>query len=177
MVYTDFVRGKTDFTASATSRAAYAALRQAASTTPKRGRYLFLERGEATNRRMPNEAELAEALTLHGFARVQPERLPVAQQIELFAQADMVMGFLGAGLANVAWCQPGTLVYELVPSHHLNPCFLAMCIQGGLPYWADKIETGVAHEDHYTPASLPLPVGEIVRHAQALLHWRKGQTD
>ncbi len=175
VVYTDFVRGKTDFTASATSLAAYAALRQAASTTPTRGRYLFLERGEATNRHMPNEAELAEALTALGFTRVRPERLPIAQQIDLFAQADMVMGFLGAGLANVAWCQPGTLVYELVPSHHLNPCFLAMCIQGGLQYWADKVETGVAHEDHYTPATLPLPVGEIVSHTQALLHWRKGQ--
>lgn len=118
---------------------------------------------------------MAKALTTLGFARVRPERLPVAQQIDLFAQADMVVGFLGAGLANVAWCQPGTLVYELVPSHHLNPCFLAMCIQGSLPYWADKVETGVAHEDHYTPANLPLPVDQIVGHAHTLLQWRKGQ--
>ncbi|KXV15412.1 glycosyltransferase family 61 protein [Gluconobacter oxydans] len=168
--YITFVNGSADFAVSDLSRDAYARLRQAAGATPKSaGRRLYIERGSSANRHVPNEAELAAGLEKLDFERVHPETLSLSEQIRLFSDAGMVMGMLGAGMANIAWCQPGTLVYELVPSHHINPCFAAMAIQGGLKYWADVFETGAAQENHTDDAAIPLPVTDILDRVRELV--------
>ncbi|MBS1103888.1 glycosyltransferase family 61 protein [Gluconobacter sp. Dm-62] len=171
--YISFVNGSADFAVSELSRAAYARLRKAAGgSAVSAGRLLYIERGSSANRHVPNEAELADALEKLGFERVHPETLSLSEQIRLFSDAGMVMGMLGAGMANIAWCQPGTLVYELVPSHHINPCFAAMATQGALRYWADVFQTGAAQENHTDDAAIPLPVADIldrVRELTALL--------
>ncbi|MFT8346356.1 glycosyltransferase family 61 protein [Gluconobacter oxydans] len=168
--YITFVNGSADFAVSDLSRAAYARLRQAAgATTPSAGRRLYIERGSSANRHVPNEAELAAELEKLGFERVHPETLSLSEQIRLFSDAGMVMGMLGAGMANIAWCQPGTLVYELVPSHHINPCFAAMATQGGLKYWADVFETGAVQENHTDDAAIPLPVADILDRVRELV--------
>ncbi len=168
--YITFVNGSTDFAISDLSRAAYARLRDitGASTQPTR-RKLYIERGSSANRHVPNEAELADALEKLGFERVHPEALSLTEQIRLFSDAGMVMGMLGAGMANIAWCQPGTLVYELVPSHHINPCFAAMATQGELKYWADVFQTGAAQENHTDDAAIPLPVEDILDRVRELI--------
>ncbi|MBF0877524.1 glycosyltransferase family 61 protein [Gluconobacter cerevisiae] len=173
--YITFVNGSADFAISDLSRAAYTRLRQAVGTTAKpAGRRLYIERGASANRHVPNESELADNLEKLGFERVRPETLSLTEQIRLFSEAEMVMGMLGAGMANIAWCQPGTLVYELVPSHHINPCFAAMATQSGLRYWADVFQTGTEQENHTDDASIPLPVADIldrVRDLIARLPW------
>lgn len=168
--YITFVNGSTDFAVSDVSRDAYARLRQTADATTKPARRrLYIERGSSANRHVPNEAELAEGLEKLGFERVHPETLSLTEQIRLFSDAGMVMGMLGAGMANIAWCQPGTFVYELVPSHHINPCFAAMATQGGLTYWADVFETGAAQENHTDNAAIPLPVKDILDRVRELV--------
>ncbi|GBR72047.1 glycosyltransferase family 61 protein [Gluconobacter kanchanaburiensis] len=168
--YVTFVNGSADFAVSGLSRAAYAHLRAAVGTEAgKPHRRLYIERGHSANRHVPNEEALAEALEALGFERIRPETLPLKDQIRLFGEAEMVMGMLGAGLANIAWCRPGTFVYELVPSHHVNPCFTAMAAQGDLRYWADLFETGATRENHTDNAAIPLPVTEILNRVRDLL--------
>ncbi|WP_086649545.1 DUF563 domain-containing protein [Gluconobacter sp. DsW_056] len=168
--YITFVNGSADFAISDVSRAAYARLHEAVGASAKpAGRRLYIERGASANRHVPNESELAEELEKLGFERVRPETLSLTEQIRLFSEAEMVMGMLGAGMANIAWCQPGALVYELVPSHHVNPCFAAMATQGGLRYWADVFHTGAAQENHTDNASVPLPVPDILDRARDLI--------
>lgn len=168
--YITFVNGSVDFAVSELSRAAYARLREATgAATKSAGRRLYIERGGSANRHVPNEAELADALEELGFERVRPETLSLTEQIHLFSEAGMVMGMLGAGMANIAWCQPGTLIYELVPSHHINPCFAAMATQGDLQYWADVFQTGAAQENHTDNAAIPLPVQNILDRVRDLI--------
>ncbi|NHO31348.1 DUF563 domain-containing protein [Acetobacter sp. LMG 1636] len=174
VVYTDFLRGRTDFTASETLTETSRLLRQAAGCSERPGsRLLFVERGCHANRRIPNEAELADGLKRVGFECVRPETLTVREQILLFSEARMVVGFLGAGLTNIAWCPPGTIVYELVPRHHQNPCFLTVAIRNHLFYWGELIETGVTQENHTSRAALPVDVGRVVAHARNLLSMPK----
>ena len=155
VIYTDYVRGLADFSVSPLSARAYRTLvAEAGGCKPdERDLFIFIERGSASNRAMPNEAELAEAMREAGFTVIRPETLSVAGQMRFFARARMVVGSLGAAMANVAWCHPGTVVYELVPAHHQNPCTLALTTQMGLLYWGDLIETGVEGDNH-TAASL-----------------------
>ncbi|MCQ9156394.1 glycosyltransferase family 61 protein [Acidomonas methanolica] len=160
--YCDYVRGTADFAVSARSRATYERMVRAAGGNRPGGRKLYIGRGGQTNRHVPNEAELEVRLAACGFTCVRPETLSVTAQIRLFREAEMVVGFLGAGLANIAWCAPGTLVYELVPSHHVNPCFAVMAHQGGLHYWADLIPSGVEAESHETGFARPVDVGAVL---------------
>ncbi|NHN85329.1 DUF563 domain-containing protein [Acetobacter musti] len=176
VIYTDFIRGKTDFTVSETLTETSRILKRAAGCGETRSgeypqmRLLFIQRGSAANRKIPNETDLAAGLERVGFECVRPEKLSLREQICLFSEARMVVGFLGAGLTNIAWCAPGTIVYELVPSHHQNPCFLPIAIRNNLCYWADLVETGVMREDHTSQSVLPVDVEHVVRHAKALLH-------
>lgn len=77
-------------------------------------RRILLSRAMAKNRRLGNEAEIMAALAPLGFQAVSAETLTVPQQAALFAGAEMVVAPHGAGLANLAFCRPGTIVVELV---------------------------------------------------------------
>ncbi|EHH67499.1 glycosyltransferase family 61 protein [Gluconobacter morbifer] len=167
VIYTDYVRGAADFSVSTRSCRAYRALTARAGVKRGTARTLkiFIARGNASNRLMANETELAFALKQEDFTIVQPETLNINAQIHLFSQARMVVGALGAGMANVVWCQPGTIVCELVPQHHQNPCILNLTIQMGLLYWGELIETGVDTSSHVSvglrPFDIPLLVHRI----------------
>ncbi|GBR44143.1 capsular polysaccharide biosynthesis protein [Neokomagataea tanensis NBRC 106556] len=173
VLYTDCVRGTADFSALTSSRRAYHTLAQTCpppahtTTSP----HLFIERGQAPNRFIHNEPELAKALTEIGFTTVKPETLNIAEQIHLFSQARIVIGSLGAGMANLAWCKPGTIICELVPQQHINPCTLALAMQMQLHYWGEPIETGVEIASHVTPAQKGFDIPKIVQRAKEMIHY------
>lgn len=148
VLWCDVVAGRADFAVSALCRDAYAEMAAHAVTAGGAGRMLYIDRGDAANRAIPNAGALAEQMRALGLEVVRPETLPLARQIALFRQAGLVVGQLGAGLANLAFCPPGCRVLELVPRHHANPCFLAMSLQGGLRYRGEIFDSGVSQEGH-----------------------------
>lgn len=169
-LYTDYVRGTADFAVSPISAAAYRALAKEMGITGHEPQdlELFIRRGDATNRSMSNESELTDALARLGLTVVSPETLSVREQVHLFAQARLVVGSLGAGMANLAWCRPGTVVCELVPEHHQNPCTLALATQMGLRYWGELVETGIDTENHVSISLKPFDVAAITHRVQQL---------
>jgi capsular polysaccharide biosynthesis protein len=56
-----------------------------------------------------------------GFAVVQPETMPVADQIRLFRGAEIVLGVFGAGLTNAAFMRPDGALLEIAPSRRATP--------------------------------------------------------
>ena len=58
-----------------------------------------------------------------GWTAIDPERLPLAQQIQLFAGARAICGVHGAGLTNIVWCDRGCTIIELIADNYLNGCF------------------------------------------------------
>jgi hypothetical protein len=81
--------------------------------------YLRRGRGGGAQRRsIINHAELQAALEKHvrppwRFSNVQLETLTLAEQVELFGRARLVIGQHGAGLTNALWMRSGTTVLEL----------------------------------------------------------------
>lgn len=172
MIWTDVVAGRADFAVSATARAAFRRLSDmalpaaaVASTSPSR---LYIDRRAAAGRRIPNEDALVDALAQQGFSIVRLERLSVADQVALFRSAQIVVGQHGAGLTNIAFCQPGTIVYELVPDHYRNPCFLALAVQGELAYWADTFPTGLSAAEHAAPWVTGIDVAHVLARIEEL---------
>ncbi|MCX2561997.1 glycosyltransferase 61 family protein [Acetobacter farinalis] len=168
VLYADYVRGAADFSVSPLSQAAYRSLVAGQAPSGPEDLRIFIERGAAGNRRIPNEAELTAALQARGFLCVRPETMTVAEQIRLFSRARLVVGQLGAGMANSVWCQPGAVVFELVPEHHQNPCDLLLAMQAGLHYWGKLMPTGLQEENHTAQSEQRLDIASVL-HELALI--------
>ena len=86
------------------------------------GRRLWISRGTEGARAVRNEPEVLEAIAPLGFETVRCEALDIGAQARAFEGAATVLGPHGAGLSNIAFCRPGTLVVELFGTH-IEPCF------------------------------------------------------
>jgi capsular polysaccharide biosynthesis protein/tetratricopeptide (TPR) repeat protein len=98
-------------------------------------RRVYISRRAARWRRVINETEVLEALRPWGFVPVQLEVLSLAEQIALMQKAEAVMGIHGAGLTNLAFCQPGTIAIEIFPSNAVLPYFWSLAQVVGLNYF------------------------------------------
>ncbi len=97
---------------------------------------IYVSRADAVGRRIVNEEQLMDALGRKGFERVSLTGLAVHAQAELFADAEIIVGPHGAGLANLAFARHGTRVLELFPQTHATPAFALVAESRGLGYAA-----------------------------------------
>ena len=96
------------------------------------GRSIYVTRGSgANNRRIINEPQLVDMLSARGFRVIDPGQMSVAEQIQAFAEASVIVSPHGAALSNLVFASPGSWVVELFPA-------------GGvvLDFW--KLASGVA---------------------------------
>ncbi|MDF1792836.1 MAG: glycosyltransferase family 61 protein [Thalassobaculaceae bacterium] len=71
-------------------------------------RRLFVHRRSANHRRIRNVEEVKALLGRHGFETVYPEEMTFDAQIELFAQAEAVIGAQGAAMTNLLFSASST---------------------------------------------------------------------
>lgn len=135
--YCELLNGGAAFSLSETTRQIYVRLRDAVEQTAPGDRKIYVARTDATGRRMRNEAAVIEASRRRGFDIVVPGELSLAEQIRLFRGANLVFGPHGAGMTNIVFCEPGAIVYELLPAHYTNACFCNLAHISRLRYWAD----------------------------------------
>lgn len=79
------------------------------------GDRIYVRRGNITGRAMPNEERMESIAKKHGFKITDPWS---GNTIPDFAGASVVVGIHSAGISNVVFCKPGTLVMEIVPNGH-----------------------------------------------------------
>ena len=70
-------------------------------------RKIYVERASST-RQLLNEPELIEALRREGFEILNPARVTLDEQIELFSQCRLIIAPTGAAMTNLMFTQPGT---------------------------------------------------------------------
>ena len=86
---------------------------------PPAGRRIYIDRRNASNRRVVNSDAVEDVLRKHGVAPVLLEEKTFAEQIEIFANASLIVGQHGAGQANAIFSPPGTQIVELMGYAHL----------------------------------------------------------
>ena len=99
-------------------------------TSPKR---FYIQR-IGKGRGVLNEAEVIAFFRDCGWGIVDPEALTMAQQIQLYSQAEAICGVHGAGFTNLLWCQPNCRVIELCANNCLNGCYEGIAQYIGLDY-------------------------------------------
>ena len=99
---------------------------------------IYVSRAKAGTRRILNEGDLVTLLRRHGFETVILEDLNFAGQIRLFESAQIVVSSHGSGLANLAFCRPGTFVVELFSPNYMNVMYWSISNQLGFDYYYIK---------------------------------------
>jgi capsular polysaccharide biosynthesis protein len=101
-------------------------------TTPKR---VYISRGDAKYRRVEGESQLIKELSGVGFEPVELSKLSLQGQIDLFVNAEAIVAPHGAGLTNLIYCEPETVVIEFFSPNYVNACYYALSSQLKLNYY------------------------------------------
>jgi hypothetical protein len=133
----DFIYGHSSFQLSSTVREVYQIMKARVGHEVLTGRRLYLTRRGAGHRRLFNDVGLADLLARRGFETIDPGHLSIAQQINLFRNATAIVAPHGAALTNIGFCEPGTIIYELMPVDYANACFNRIAQLTELQYIAD----------------------------------------
>ncbi|MCB8878658.1 glycosyltransferase family 61 protein [Acidisoma cellulosilytica] len=140
--FNEFQNGSTAFSVSRSAQDTFRRLALAAlDSAPAQADIIYVARTDSKNRAAENEAEVMKLLEAEGVQIVIPGQMSVAQQINLFHKADAVIGPHGAGMTNIVFCRPGTIFYEFMPAHYLNPCFTRLAEAAQLHYLVDLFDS------------------------------------
>ncbi len=101
---------------------------------------IYVKRGNATRRRVINEAEVIDLLERYGFQAVEMDNKTVKEQAEIFANAEAIVAPHGAALTNLLFEQSNTKVIEIFPHGYTNNCFYVLANYGDLNYFYLKGE-------------------------------------
>ncbi|HSW76613.1 MAG TPA: glycosyltransferase family 61 protein [Candidatus Saccharimonadales bacterium] len=77
---------------------------------------IFISRKDGSSRvgrQILNEDQVFALLKAHGFERYELSKLSFLEQVELFHNAEVVIGAHGTGLTNILFCKPNTKVIEI----------------------------------------------------------------
>jgi hypothetical protein len=100
------------------------------------GSMIYVSREKAHYRKPTNEQEVRHFLESRGFVTVELENMMVAEQIDVFNRAVIVVGTHGAGLANITFCPPDARLLELFPPSYRDSSFRLLSQSLGLGYGA-----------------------------------------
>jgi capsular polysaccharide biosynthesis protein len=147
------------------------AVSQAGLGSEPPGERIYVSRVDSKSRPMTNEDELVNRLAMQGIEPVIASSMSIQEQISRFHSARLVIGAHGAGLGNIVFCHPKTIMYELIPEHwtdsFVGPSINLFAQLRGMNYWADA---HVSHGDfarfgHQVPWTANIP-GTFARLAQ-----------
>jgi hypothetical protein len=74
------------------------------------GNNIYISRANAVERRVVNEKEVVDMLSQYGFSSYRLEERTVAENVRLFANADVIVGPHGAGLTDIIFSSDATVI-------------------------------------------------------------------
>lgn len=83
-------------------------------------RYLYINRA---TRRLKNELEVQRMLRGLGFEIVDLSDLSLDEQVSVFANAEIIVGFHGAGLSNLLYAGESVKVFEIIDQDCVYPSY------------------------------------------------------
>jgi Glycosyltransferase 61 len=98
------------------------------------GPRIYIPRTETRIRKLTNEAKFLAALEGEGFRPFVARWSNFDEQFRTFSQAREIVSVHGAGLSNVCWCNPGTVIQEIMPANARRSHFLQIGAEQDLDY-------------------------------------------
>ena len=169
-IYSEFLNGRTAFFLSPQSLAVIDKISAAVGPGGPGPERIYVARSDTANRPVTNEHEVQRALEAEGFTTVVPGSFSIRDQVGLFRHAQIVVGPHGAGMTNLAFCQPGTKVLELVPAHYPNACINRIAQARGLVYRAECFPSDVPNDGDVHRQPWSIDIGRMMETVHRLAH-------
>lgn len=106
---------------------------QASDAIDDSSKRIYISREDAPRRRVVNEDAVLQVLRKHGFEKYVLSERSVAENVNLFAQADVIVGPHGAGLTDIIYSDDATVI-ELFRSNDVRPTYYVLSEQLGHQY-------------------------------------------
>lgn len=120
------------------------------ATRPKKLKIFIRRNSEYRN--VSNAAEIEKLLVARGFFVIEPEKLSFLEQVEFFANAEVIVGATGAALANLIFCAATTRIVILIARYKHNSYFywqnMASACGNRVTYVLGESESGPAKTIH-----------------------------
>ena len=107
---------------------------------------LYITRRNENQRRILNENCLIDQLVGHGFIVVDPGEHSYADQVEMFSNAEIIVGAHGAAFSNLVWCNQGVKIIELNGDKDVRWHFAKISLTLNFKY---KLFIGTSVDDIY----------------------------
>lgn len=85
---------------------------ESSQKTNKISRKVYLSRANYSKRSY-NDSEIKDFLSKNGFETIYPEKLSIQEQVNLFGNANIIVGASGAALTNIVFCKKNTKIIVL----------------------------------------------------------------
>lgn len=95
---------------------------------------IYVSRADAKYRFVSNESEVQNLLSDFGFETVVMTKYSLEEQMQIFQQAEIVIGSHGAAFAHSAFMNPGSVLIEFFQAGHLTDCFFRIANLKQLKY-------------------------------------------
>ena len=96
--------------------------------------FVYISRNDSSKRRVLNEPELLNVLGKYGFRSFELSKLSFQEKITLFSNAEIIIATIGAGQANLVFCNENTNVIELMAEDFAQPFFNDLANKAGIRY-------------------------------------------
>lgn len=104
------------------------------ATTALPQRRIYISRAKAAGRKILNEDDVLATLLPFGFKRIELETMAVQDQAKIFSETEIVIAAHGAGLTNILFCRPGTVILDIFSPRYVNPCYWILANEMQLTY-------------------------------------------
>jgi capsular polysaccharide biosynthesis protein len=115
---------------------------------------IFVRRGKGRTRLLENENEIEQMLVEEGFQSIDTEKISFSDQVDLFANAKIVVGVMCAAMCNTIVSKEGTSVILLAPVGWVEPFYwdLASVLRHKYTavYGMRSMKSEIAHFDNFT---------------------------
>jgi hypothetical protein len=101
-----------------------------------------------SSRSLHNETEIEDALKKIGFDIVYSEKLSIEQQINLFSNVSILISSHGAGLTNIAFMKPNTVLIEIFEDLSIVSHFYLRSRHNSMKYAPAFAKEGVLEIDY-----------------------------
>lgn len=101
------------------------------------GKYerIYISRDDANYRKVTNETQVTDLLNKYNFKKIILSQYSVAEQIRIFASAQIIISPHGANMTNLLFCKPGTKVIEIFSPGYVNPIYWVISNHADLDYY------------------------------------------
>ena len=126
---------------------------------------IYIDRSETTNNFQPtrfisNEDEIKKYLLKNNFILAKLHEMKFSEQIDLFYNAECIIGLHGAGLANLVFCKPGTRVIELINTS-TSSHFEIIAKKNNLNYTSIAVEAKQSFSKPSQQGQIHIPVSSL----------------